>query len=157
AAPMGGPRRLAVEGGLDYGLDLLRRDGRLAAAALLDLGQGLGPIAGEALSPEQDGGTTDAQGFGDGPVGDPIRCHQDHARPQSHTLGGAGSAPPAFEDPALVFSDEQRGCRLPHVGTYWRPPPIVNLFLGRYSRRRVRPCGLSPTERVTTSSAARCP
>src|SRR5215472_12117791 len=117
AAPMGGPRRLAVEGGLDYGLDLLRRDGRLASAALLDLGQGLGPIAGEALSPEQDGGTTDAQGFGDGPVGDPIRCHQDHARPEPHP-GGCWERAASLRGPGAGLQRRAKGLPTP---TCWKP------------------------------------
>ncbi len=101
-APVGCPGRCGLQRSLHYLLDPVGVIGDPSAAAGCDFGQRFRPPFQEALAPEEDGRTTDAQLAGNRTISLPIGGQKHDARPDGDALRRILDTDPGFQSSALL-------------------------------------------------------
>jgi len=101
-APVGRTRRLRLSGSFHNPLHLLGGIRHRTASTGQNRGERIGTTLQEALTPKDDGGTTDTRLKGDLNIGQTVSSEEGDIRPEGNTLGRIMGANPGFQGSPLL-------------------------------------------------------
>jgi len=107
-APVGRTRWLRLSGGFHNPLHLLGGIRHRTASTGQNRGERIGTTLQKALTPKDDGGTTDARLSGDLNIGETVSSEEGDIRPEDNTLGCIMGANPGFQGSPLLGGHWER-------------------------------------------------